>query len=514
MFDRAISGLGLFVMILLAWLLSSQKRRFPWRVVVGGLGLQLVLALLILMTKRGRELFEILGGGFEKTIGFVDEGCVIVFGDNFRDYYFAFRVLPTIIFFSSLMAVLYHMGVMQFIIRQLGRVLQHTLGTSGAESLSAAANIFVGQTEAPFVIRPFLPVLTKSELMAIMTGGFATVAGGVMALYIGWNIDAGHLLTASVISAPAGLVIAKIILPETQTPVTAGQTDFEIPKETSNLIEAATQGASEGLKLALNVAAMLIAFTGLITLLDFLLSESSLYIIQLFDESATEGITFAKLCGWVFSPLARLMGIEWKDCVPAGQLLGYKMFANELIAFKYMKEMLPGVEGAAHQLSPRSTMIMTYALTGFSSFASIGIQVGGIGGLCQERKKDLAAIGLKAMLGGTLACCMTACIAGMVAEESKPVTKEVEESAEEKARRELRKEIQSVIEEMGKKSESESEKTKGGESADGKADDTSAALVPDNGPAYLYRRDWFTGTVGTLPDAFARNRGCSRFMTA
>lgn len=414
MFDRIISGLGLFVMIFLAWLLSSQKRQFPWRVAVGGLGLQMILVLLILMTTRGRQLFEFLGKAFEKTIGFVDEGCVIVFGDNFRDYYFAFRVLPTIIFFSSLMAVLYHMGVMQFIVRQLGRILQHTLGTSGAESLSAAANIFVGQTEAPFVIRPFLPTLTASELMAIMTGGFATVAGGVMALYIGWGIDAGHLLTASVISAPAGLVVAKIILPETERPVTAGQTDFEIPRETTNLIEAATQGAAEGLKLALNVAAMLIAFTGLITLLDFLLSESTLYFMQMLDENATEGITFAKLCGWVFAPIARLMGIEWKDCLPAGQLLGYKMFANELIAYQHMKEMLPGTEGAAHVLSERTTTIMTYALTGFSSFASIGIQVGGIGGLCPNRKKDLAALGLRAMLGGTLACCMTACIAGMV----------------------------------------------------------------------------------------------------
>lgn len=413
LFHRVVSGFGLLTMIFLAWLMSSHRKKFPWRLVVGGLLLQLSLVGLILRTDTGRKLFSCLGDAFEGLLGFVDSGCELVFGEDFKEHYFAFRVLPTIIFFSSFMAVLYHLGVMQFVIRQLAKVLQHTLGTSGAESLSAAANIFVGQTEAPFVIRPYIPTLTQSELMAIMTGGFATVAGGVMALYIGWGIDAGHLMTASVISAPAGLLIAKVILPETGTPKTAGTATEDVPVETSNLIEAATHGASEGLKLALNVGAMLIAFMGLIALVDFLLSGSSLWIMQsVLGMDVKEGWTLAKICGYVFAPLAWLMGIEWQDCFKAGELLGYKMFANELIAYDHMKDMIaigdnPGV------ISKRTTIIMTYALSGFSSFASIGIQVGGIGGLCPERRGDLAKIGFRAMLGGTLACCMTACVAGM-----------------------------------------------------------------------------------------------------
>ena len=412
-FHRLVAASGLFVMIFLAWLMSSHKGRFPWRVVIGGLALQLSLVGLILGTDKGKAVFQWLGGAFETTLGFVDEGCKLVFSDKFTYFYFAFRVLPTIIFFSSLMAVLYHLGIMQFVVRILARVLQHSLKTSGAESLSAAANIFVGQTEAPFVVRPYIAKMTNSELMAIMTGGFATVAGGVMALYIGWGINAGHLMTASVISAPAGLLIAKIIMPETQTPVTAGSAVADVPSECTNVIEAATHGASEGLKLALNVAAMLIAFMALIALADFLLSSSTLWIMNsVLGMEATKGITFSLICGYLFSPIAWLMGIEWKDCFQAGELLGWKMFANELVAYDRMRGMI-GADAVAG-ISERSSIIMTYALSGFSSFASIGIQVGGIGGLCPERRPDLARLGFRAMLGGTLACCMTACIAGMV----------------------------------------------------------------------------------------------------
>ncbi len=414
LFHRIVAGVGLFVMIGLAWLMSSHRRRFPWRVVIGGLLTQIILVNLILGTDHGRSVFTALGDGFETLLGFVDEGCKLVFSENFADFYFAFRVLPTIIFFSSLMAVMYHLGVMQCVVSMLAKVLQRTLGTSGAESLSAAANIFVGQTEAPFVVRPYIPTMTQSELMAIMTGGFATVAGGVMALYIGWGIDAGHLMTASVISAPAGLLIAKVIMPETETPVTAGGANAKIDIETSNLIEAATQGASDGLKLALNVAAMLIAFMGLIALADFLLSSSTLWVMnELFSMQAEQGITLSMICGYLFSPMAWLMGIEWKDCINAGELLGWKMFANELIAYDRMRVMIPSEAGPG-VISERTSIIMTYALSGFSSFASIGIQVGGIGGLCPERRSDLARIGVRAMLGGTLACCMTAAVAGIV----------------------------------------------------------------------------------------------------
>ncbi len=413
-FHRIVAAFGLFAMIGFAWLLSSHKKRFPWRVVIGGLVLQLSLVSLILGTVKGRQLFQWMGAAFETVLGFVDEGCKLVFGDNFTEFYFAFRVLPTIIFFSSLMAVMYHLGVMQFVVRLLAKVLQYSLKTSGAESLSAAANIFVGQTEAPFVVRPYIATMTNSELMAIMTGGFATVAGGVMALYIGWGINAGHLMTASVISAPAGLLIAKIILPETGTPVTSGGANTDIPIESVNVIEAATLGASEGLKLALNVAAMLIAFMALIALADFLLSSSTLWVMNsILGMDVEAGISFSLITGYLFSPIAWLMGIEWKECLPAGELLGWKMFANELVAYDKMRGMI-GSDGVAAVISERTTIIMTYALSGFSSFASIGIQVGGIGGLCPERRTDLARLGLRAMLGGTLACCMTACVAGVV----------------------------------------------------------------------------------------------------
>ncbi|MEZ6129648.1 MAG: nucleoside transporter C-terminal domain-containing protein [Planctomycetaceae bacterium] len=413
MFHRCVAGFGLFMMIALAWLLSSERRKFPWRVVGGGLLLQLVLVALILKTDQGQQVFRSLGQAFNGMLGFVDGGCALIFGDNFAEHYFAFRVLPSIVFFSSLMAVLYHLGVMQFVVRILGKVLQKTLGTSGAESLSAAANIFVGQTEAPFVVRPYIPSMTQSELMAIMTGGFATVAGGVMAMYVGYGIDAAHLITASVISAPAGLLIAKVILPETEPPVTSGSTDGMVDVGTSNLIEAATHGASEGLKLALNVAAMLIAFMALIAMIDYLLVHASFWLMHsVLKLDVQQGLTLGTIFGYAFSPLAWLMGIPWKDCLPAGELLGLKMAANEVIAYQRLRDMTVGEPGD-WLISPRTRIIMTYALSGFSNFASIGIQVGGIGGLCPERRPELARLGLRAMLGGTLACCMTACVAGV-----------------------------------------------------------------------------------------------------
>ncbi len=410
---RLTAGMGLLTMVFFAWLLSSRRRLFPWRVVIGGLLCQLVLVGLILGTSAGRDLFENLGQAFNVLLGFVDEGCALVFGDRFREFYFAFRVLPTIIFFSSLMAILYHLKVMQFIVRQLARVLRHSLGTSGAESLSAAANVFVGQTEAPLVIRPYLAQMTQSELMAVMTGGFATVAGGVLAVYIGFGIDAGHLITASVISAPAGLLIAKVMLPETRVPLTAGRQAADVPVETTNVIEAATAGAADGLRLALNVAAMLIAFTALIALADYLLNSFSLFVMnRLLGMGRMEGLTLSEMCGYAFWPLAWLMGIETRDCFHAGQLLGLKVVANELLAYQKMAVWIQdGSDGP--MISQRSAVILTYALSGFSNFASIGIQVGGIGGLCPERRADLARLGLRAMIGGVLACCMTACVAGI-----------------------------------------------------------------------------------------------------
>ncbi|MCH2200978.1 MAG: hypothetical protein MK102_03345, partial [Fuerstiella sp.] len=377
LFHRIVAGMGLLVMVGLAWLLSSYKRRFPWRVFIVGMLMQLVLATVILRTDGGRKVFRALGDGVNTMLGFVDEGCRLVFGEHFTEYYFAFRVLPTIIFFSSLMAVLYHIGVMQFVVRKLAVALRYSLGTSGAESLSAAANIFVGQTEAPFVVRPYISRMTSSELMAMMTGGFATVAGGVLAVYIGFGIDAAHLMTASVISAPAGLLIAKVMLPETEVAETAGSQPAMIRRETTNIIDAATNGATEGLKLALNVAAMLIAFVGLIALFDYLLSSASLFVLNTtMGRQAEHGLTLAYCCGYLFYPLAWLMGIESCDCFNAAQLLGLKVVANELVAYQKMAAWISD-ESMQPEISARTAVILTYALSGFSNFASIGIQVGG-----------------------------------------------------------------------------------------------------------------------------------------
>ena len=410
-----IAAFGYFVMIFLAWLMSSHRRRFPWRVVLGGTMLQVVFAWLTINTEPGRRFFEGAGACFNTLMDFVDEGNVRVFGESFRDHYFAFKVLPTIIFFSALMSVLYHLGVMQFIVRILGYVMQVTLGTSGAESLSASANIFVGQTEAPLVVRPYVARMTRSELMAVMVGGFATVAGGVMALYVGWGIDAGHLMTASVISAPAGLLIAKVLQPEVDTPETLGISRHSMPRETSNLIEAATTGAADGLKLALNVGAKLLAFFGLIAMLDYGLTHGSTWVFGLLGHQDWQPLTMARILGVMFSPIAWLMGVEWKECSSVGQLLGVKMVATELVAYAQLDVMMGNVEtGIAPVLSNRAIIISTYALCGFSNFASIGIQIGGIGAIAPERRTDLTQLGMRAMLGGTLACCMTACIAGIL----------------------------------------------------------------------------------------------------
>ena len=410
-----IASFGYLFMIFLAWLMSSHKQRFPWRVVVGGTLLQVAFAWLTIKTASGRGVFQAAGACFNTLMDFVDVGNEKVFGESFRDHYFAFKVLPTIIFFSSLMAVLYHLGVMQFVVRILGGIMQATLGTSGAESLSASANIFVGQTEAPLVVRPYVLKMTRSELMAVMVGGFSTVAGGVMALYVGWGIDAGHLMTASVISAPAGLLIAKVLQPEVDTPETLGLSRHKMPRETSNLIEAASAGAADGLKLALNVGAMLLAFFGLIAMVDYGLTHGSEWIFKLIGHSDWQPLTMARILGVAFSPIAWLMGVEWKECSLVGQLLGIKMVATELVAYSQLDVMIGDpVTGVAPTLSKRSILISTYALCGFSNFASIGIQIGGIGAMAPERRTDLTQLGMRAMLGGTLACCMTACIAGIL----------------------------------------------------------------------------------------------------
>ncbi len=416
-------------MVGLAWLMSSHRRLPSWRIVIGGLLLQFAFALLILRTPYGQTFFDGVGEFFYGMQDFIDEGSDFLFnfratatpltaeggpaGEGVPHAYqmlgsFAFRVLPTIIFYSALMSILYYLGVMQLVVQFFAWIMRYTLGTSGAESLSAAANIFVGQTEAPLVIRPFVPQMTLSELNAVMVGGFATVAGGVLAAYVSFGINAGHLLTASVISAPAALVIAKVMLPEVDTPKTFGTIRISVESKRVNVIEAAAAGTSDGLKLALNVGAMLIAFTALVAMADFAVG----WVGTQFGFEGGQLWSLSRLLGYLFAPLAWVMGIEWRDCLLAGELLGKKTVLNEFIAFQQLSAWLkPDSEVV---LQERSIMILTYALCGFANFSSIGIQLGGIGGMAPERRGDLARLGVRAMIGGTLAAFMTACVAGIL----------------------------------------------------------------------------------------------------
>ncbi len=425
--QQATSALGLAGMVGLAWILSAHKHRFNFRVVLGGIFLQFVFAFAVLHTSWGRHVFEVVRDVFLGLVECASAGSNFVFGRAFmqQDFVlvsFAFQALPTIIFFSALMSVLYYFGVMQALIRLVALVMQKTLRTSGAETLSTAANIFVGQTEAPLVIRPYLGQMTQSELMAVMVSGFATVAGGVLAAYASMGIDPGHLLTASVISAPAALLIAKVMQPEVGQPLTMGSVRLEAKSEAVNVIHAAALGASDGLKLALNVGAMLIAFLGLLYLVDLTLA-------WLGREIFGQSWSLAAALGYAFAPLAWLMGVESGDRLQVGQLLGIKIVGNEFLAYDQLArwqlqpspalgiltgavpvELLSGLE--TRVLSERSEILATYALCGFANFGSIGIQIGGIGPLAPERRGDLARLGLRAMLGGTLAACMTACVVG------------------------------------------------------------------------------------------------------
>jgi CNT family concentrative nucleoside transporter len=414
---RLTSLFGLAVMIFLAWCMSSHKRLFPWRVAVWGVALQFGLAALILRTYPGQVVFQEIGQFFEVLLGFVNHGSVFVFGQKFEEFYFAFKVLPTIIFVSSLMSVLYYLGLVQPLVKGLAWLMQRTLGTSGAETLSTSANIFMGQTEAPLVVRPYIPGMTISELNAVMIGGFATISGGMMAVYVQW-VPAGHLLTASVISAPAALLIAKVMQPEVEQPATLGTVTMTLPRQGVNVIEAAAIGAAEGVKLAINVAAMLIAFLAFIAMGDAILQWLGDGVAWAFERAGQADVlqgrnwSLAGALGYAFYPLAWLCGIESKDCLRAGELLGVKMFATEFNAYAMLGDWEKTDSGIT--LSQRTIDILAYALCGFSNFASIGIQIGGLGGMAPERQSDLARLGLRAMLGGTLACLMTACVAGVL----------------------------------------------------------------------------------------------------
>ena len=398
--------IGMILLLGIAFILSNNRRKINYRIIGWGLSLQFIFGILILKTPLGKPLFGFFDKVITKLISFSDAGSDFLFkslvpGVGYHEAMvnFAFRALPTIIFFSSLMTVLYHFGVIQFIVKWISRIMQKSMGTSGSETLSVAANIFVGQTEAPLMIRPFIRNMTQSELMAVMTGGFATVAGGVLALYVIWLKDipgiAGHLLAASVMSAPAAMVVAKIIYPETELSETSGDLNIIIEKPDSNAMEALGRGATEGLKLAANVAAMLVAFVALIAMVNYLLT---------FADTSLQGIL-----GFIFRPLAWAMGISWEEAQMVGVLMGEKITLTELIAYSDLRDLR-----LEHAISDRTAIIASYALCGFANFASIGIQLGGIGGIAPERRKDLASLALKAMLGGALASWMTASIAGIL----------------------------------------------------------------------------------------------------
>lgn len=407
--ERAISALGLVVFVSLSYAFSINRRAIKWRLVLWGIALQLIFALSILKTTVGFAVFKFLGDVVSQFLNFSDAGAKFVFGDNFEEHFVAFKVLPTIIFFSSFITVLYHYGILQQVVKSVAWLMMKTMKTSGAESLSCAANIFVGQTEAPLLIKPYIATMTQSELHAVMTGGFATIAGGVMAAYISFGVSAEHLIAASVMSAPAALAVSKLLFPETEKSLTAGVVQIEVEATTANVIDAAAVGASEGMKLALNVAAMLIAFLGLLALVNALLGWMG----------ARFGLPQLSL-EWIFSyllaPVAWLMGVPWADCGQVGVLLGKKTILNEFIAYLDLKTLIDNGRKSASlpTISERSQIIATYALCGFSNIGSIGIQIGGIGGIAPERQADLALLGVRAMIAGSLACFMTAAIAGML----------------------------------------------------------------------------------------------------
>jgi CNT family concentrative nucleoside transporter len=437
---------GLAVLIGIAYLFSNNKRHINWKLVVAGFGLQIVFAILML---KGSDLsvyfsplgwpklfFEYVSYGFVTILGFTTEGAKFIFGnlavgpgnDGSMGFFFAFQVLPTIIFFASLMSLLYYLGVMQRIVQAMAWVMARVMGTSGAESLSNTANIFVGQTEAPLMIRPFLKGMTNSELLTIMVGGMCTIAGGVLAAYVqmlGYSYAQAHglevpvaqakfaaqLLGASIMAAPAGLAISKILFPEMSEPETRGTVRVKIEKNASNVIEAAAAGAGDGLHLALNVGAMLLAFIALIALVNYLLTGIGdiTGLNTILTETYGQALSLQLVFGLILQFLAVAIGVPWAEALQVGSLIGTKVVLNEFVGYLDLSSLI----AAGKLQSDKAIMMATFALCGFANFSSIAIQIGGISPLAPERRKDLASLGLRAVLGGTLANLMTATIAGM-----------------------------------------------------------------------------------------------------
>jgi len=421
--------LGMTVLIGIGYLMSSHKKHIAWRTIFLGIALQFILAILVLKIPFINKGFDYAAGFFQVILKYSEAGATFLFGNLVTDtksfgYIFAFRVLPTIIFFSAVSSILYYFGVLQKIIYLLAIVMKKTLRVTGAESLAAAANIFVGQTEAPLVVKPYISTFTRSELMCLMTGGMATIAGGVFAAYVGFLggddptqqlFFAKHLLTASIISAPAAIVAAKLIVPETLEK--ALDEKLEVTEDNGhNLLDAISRGTTDGLKLAINVGAMLLVFTALVYMLnEFILEFPGKWfgVNDYIKESTSgrfEGLTFTYILGLLFAPIAWLLGTPMQDIIIVGQLLGQKTVINEFVAYSDLG--LLREKGIL--LDPKSLIIVTYALCGFSNFASIGIQIGGISALAPNKRRELTELGLKAMIGGTIACFMTAIVASVL----------------------------------------------------------------------------------------------------
>ncbi len=431
--ERARGLLGIVVILGLAWLLSYDRGRIRWRLVAAGLALQTAFGVLVLKTRFGRFFFEAVAGVMDRLLGFSTEGARFVFGNLVQAVVpvgtpqpgggvdttagfvastaaaFAFSVLPTIIFFSALMSLLYHLGLMQLVVKAIAWVMQRTLGTSGAETLSVSGEIFLGPTESPLLIRPFVEKLTASELFTVMVGGFATIAGGVFAAYTMMLQDlfpniAGHLLAASVMNAPAGLFLAKMIRPETEQPLSRDSLHVSVERMDANAIEAVASGASVGLQLALNVGGMLIAFVGMVALVNFVIGWAG-GLVHL------PGLTLQSILGTAVRPLAWVMGVPWSETGYVGGLMGIKTVLNEFVAYaQFARDLAAG----SSPISPRAAVIAAYALLGFANFGTIGISIGGIGGMAPSRRGDIARFGLRAMLAGNLAAFLSATLAGML----------------------------------------------------------------------------------------------------
>uniref|UniRef100_A0A8D2E082 Sodium/nucleoside cotransporter n=1 Tax=Sciurus vulgaris TaxID=55149 RepID=A0A8D2E082_SCIVU len=414
--QQLVSFGGLIMYIILLFLFSKHPTRVYWRPVFWGIGLQFLLGLLILRTNPGFIAFDWLGKQVQTFLGYTDAGAVFVFGEKYTDHFFAFKVLPIVVFFSTVMSMLYYLGLMQWIIRKVGWVMLVTMGSSPIESVVAAGNVFVGQTESPLLVRPYLPHITRSELHAIMTAGFSTIAGSVLGAYISFGVSSTHLLTASVMSAPASLAVAKLFWPETEKPKITLKNAMKMENgDSRNLLEAATQGASSSIPLVANIAVNLIAFLALLSFVNSALS----WFGNMFDYPQ---LSFELICSYIFMPFSFMMGVDWQDSFMVAKLIGYKTFFNEFVAYEHLSKLInlrkeagpKFVNGIQQYMSIRSETIATYALCGFANIGSLGIVIGGLTSIAPCRKRDIASGAVRALIAGTTACFMTACIAGIL----------------------------------------------------------------------------------------------------